>query len=138
MKSSIITVETIVNAPLARVWQYWTLPEHIVNWAFASDEWEASASENDLRIGGRFTTTMAAKDKSESFDFSGSYTQVVPDQLIAYKLDDNRAVEIEFVTQPSGVKIVQRFEPEAENSVQMQRAGWQAILDNFKKYAESD
>ena len=134
-----ITVESVIKAPLEKVWEIWTKPEHIVNWAFASDDWEAPAAENDVRTGGRFKTVMAAKDKSASFDFTGTYTNVKNHELIEYDMDgeDARHVKIEFAKVPEGVKVTETFDPENENSAEMQRSGWQSILDNFKKYAEA-
>jgi uncharacterized protein YndB with AHSA1/START domain len=131
-----ITVQTIVNAPMAKVWDCWNKPEHITGWAFASDDWEAPAAENDLRVGGKFKTVMAAKDKSTSFDFTGTYTAVREKELIEYDIDDGRHVKVEFTELPEGVKVIETFEPENENPEEMQRSGWRAILDNFKKYVE--
>jgi len=108
-----------------------------VHWAFASDDWEAPAAENDLRVGGRFKTTMAAKNKSTSFDFTGVYTNVTENELIEYDLDDGRHVKVAFTELPNGVEITEAFEPENEFPKDMQRSGWQAILDNFKKYTEA-
>lgn len=133
-----ITVQSVVKAPVAKVWKFWTEPEHVMRWAFASDEWEAPAADNDLRVGGRFKTTMAAKDKSASFDFTGVYTGIKEHRLIEYNIDDGRHVKVEFAESPEGVKITETFEPENENPENMQRSGWQAILDNFKKYAEAN
>ena len=132
-----ITVQSVVKAPIEKVWEFWTKPEHVVHWAFASDDWEAPAAENDLRVGGRFKTTMAAKDKSTSFDFTGVYTSVKEHELIEYDIDDGRHVKVEFAELPEGVKITETFGPENENPEEMQRSGWQAILDNFKKHAEA-
>jgi uncharacterized protein YndB with AHSA1/START domain len=131
-----ITIQTTVNAPIEKVWGCWTGPEHISGWAFATDEWEARNPENDLRVGGKFKTTMAAKDGSQSFDFSGGYTAIKDNELIEYTMDDDRKVRVEFSEDSDGVKIVESFEPEKENSEEMQRQGWQAILNNFKKYVE--
>ena len=133
-----ITVQTVVNASMEKVWECWNKPEHITGWAFASDDWEAPAAENDLRVGGKFKTTMAARDKSMSFDFTGVYTDVKEHRLIEYDMDDGRHVKVEFAEFPEGVKITETFEPENENPKEMQRSGWQAILDNFKKYAEAE
>lgn len=132
-----ITVKTVINAPITKVWECWNKPEHITGWAFASNDWEAPAAENDLREGGRFKTVMAAKDKSSSFDFTGTYTAVKDNELVEYDMDDGRHVKVEFVETPEGVKVTEIFDPENENSLEMQRSGWQAILDNFKKYVES-
>jgi uncharacterized protein YndB with AHSA1/START domain len=133
-----ITVQTVVNAPVEKVWECWNRPEHITGWAFASDDWEAPAAENDLRVGGRFKTTMAAKDKSASFDFGGVYTGVKEHELIEYDMDDGRHVKVEFADSPQGVKITETFEPENTHPENVQRSGWQAILNNFKKYAEAN
>jgi uncharacterized protein YndB with AHSA1/START domain len=131
-----VTVETMINAPLEKVWESWTGPDHIVKWCFASDDWEAPHAENDVRTGGKFKTVMAAKDKSTSFDFGGTYTKVKEFELIEYDMGDGRHVKIEFAKLPEGVKVTETFDIEAVNSKEMQRAGWQAILDNFKKYTE--
>ena len=131
-----ITVETTVDAPLDTVWNCWTQPEHIVRWAFASDEWEAPHAENDLRAGGRFTTVMAARDGSENFDFAGTYTAVDHPHLIEYDMDDGRHVGVRFREGPGGVRVIETFEPEDQNTHELQRAGWQAILDNFRQYTE--
>lgn len=138
MNQNPITVQTVINAPMSQVWQYWNDPAHITGWAFASDEWEAPAAKNDLRIGGHFTTTMAAKDKSTSFDFTGIYTIVEEPQLIEYDLDDDRHVKIQFIQTPIGVQIIETFDPESQNSPELQRDGWQAILNNFKLYVEKN
>jgi uncharacterized protein YndB with AHSA1/START domain len=137
MNKNPITVETIVNAPMDKVWDSWNNPKHITNWAFASDDWEAPLSENDLQVGGKFKITMAAKDKSQSFDFTGVYTVVKENELIEYDMEDGRHVKIEFSEVPEGVKVVETFDPESENSEEVQRSGWQSILDNFRKYTES-
>lgn len=136
MNEKSITVQAIVNAPMEKVWGYWNQPEHIINWAFASDDWEAPAAENDVRVGGTFKTVMAAKDKSAQFDFTGTYTAVEEHGLIEYIMEDGRKVKVEFVQTPEGVQVTETFDPEQENSEELQRAGWQAILDNFKSYVE--
>ena len=138
MANKTITLETVIDAPIGKVWELRTEPKHIVKWAFASDDWEAPHAENDIREGGRFKTRMAAKDKSASFDFTGTYTAVTDRKLIEYDIDDGRHVKIEFKETPDGVKITETFEPENENSEEVQRKGWQAILDNFKNYVEAN
>ncbi len=137
--SSSISVVSWVAAPIEKVWECYTNPQDIMSWAFASDDWEAPAAENDLRVGGRFKTTMAAKDKSASFDLTGTYTEVKPHELIAYTMDgaDARTVRITFEQGEKSVKVTTRFVMETENSRELQRAGWQAISDNFKKYVEA-
>ena len=116
----------------------WVEPKHIVKWCFASNDWEAPYAENDLFIGGRFKTGMAAKDKSMSFDFTGVYTNIKKYEIIEYTMDDGRYVRIEFAKVPKGVKVTEIFEPEKMNPEEMQRSGWQSILNNFKKYVEDN
>lgn len=123
---------------MSQVWDAWNNPSHITHWAFADDTWEAPSAENDLRIGGKFKTVMAAKDGSASFDFAGTYTNVIEHQLIEYDMTDGRHVKIEFSETPEGVKVVETFDPENENPEDMQRDGWQSILNNFKKYVETN
>lgn len=137
MENKKIAVETTVNAPISKVWESWNKPEYIEKWAFAADDWEASNASNDLKVGGMFKTTMSAKDKSASFDFGGVYTAVDENKLIEFDMTDKRHVKITFSETPEGVKIVETFDPEDQNSEDKQRSGWQAILDNFKKYTES-
>lgn len=137
MNTNPITIEVTVNAPIEKVWECWNGPKHIESWAFASDDWEAYGAENDLRTGGSFKTTMAAKDKSASFEFGGVYSAVKENELIEYDMDDGRHVKIEFSIVPEGVRVVESFDPESENSEELQKNGWLAILDNFKKYTES-
>lgn len=135
--SKSITVETTINASVEKVWECWMAPEHITKWAFASDDWEALKAENDVQTGGRFKTVMAAKDKSVAFDFAGTYTYVKECELIEYDMDDKRHVRVEFTQTPDGVKVAETFDLENENPEETQRAGWQSILENFKKYTES-
>lgn len=132
-----ITVNVIINAPIEKVWDCFTNPQHIPHWAFASSDWEAPFAENDLRVGGMFKTRMQAKDGSAGFDFGGTYTDVVPHEKIAYTMGDGRTVQTEFVHTEHGVEVAQTFQTEYENTDEKQRAGWQAILDTFKKYVES-
>ncbi|MBI4136743.1 SRPBCC domain-containing protein [Candidatus Roizmanbacteria bacterium] len=138
MNKNPITVETTINAPMQKVWDYWNKPEHITKWAFADDTWKAPSAENDVRTGGKFKTVMAAKDKSAQFDFTGVYTNVNEHELIEYDMDDGRHVKVEFAETPEGINVTETFDPENENPEDVQRGGWQAMLDNFKKYAESN
>lgn len=133
-----ITVSTIVRAPRARVWETWTDPEHIVRWCFASDDWHAPRAENDLRVGGRFVTEMAARDGSAGFDFGGIYTEVLPQERIGYVMDDGRKVTVAFADKDGGTEVTETFDPETENTIELQRHGWQAILENFRKYTEKN
>ena len=131
-------METNVNSPVAKVWEFWSSPEHIKNWCHASDDWHTPFAENDLRIGGKFTSTMAAKDESFKFDFGGIYTNIEERRLIEYTLGDDRKVKIEFIPEGDQTKVMESFEAEAENLADLQRTSWQAILDNFKKYTETN
>lgn len=131
-----ITVQTMINAPVEKVWKYWSGPEHITQWCQASDDWHAPYADNDLRDGGKFRTTMAAKDGSFSFEFEGVYTRVREHEFIAYTMADGRKVSVQFEPQGKQTKVIETFDPESENSLEMQQQGWQAILDNFKKYVE--
>lgn len=132
-----ITVETIVNSPVESVWECWTEPQHITKWYYASDDWHAPNAENDLRVGGRFVTRMEAKDGSFGFDFAGVYDEVRINEFLSYTLGDGRKVSVTFIGQVNGTKVIEAFEAETTNSVEMQKSGWQAILDNFKTYAET-
>lgn len=131
-----ITIETTVNAPIEKVWKVWNAPEHITKWATATDEWHTPYAENDLRVGGKFLSRMEAKDGSAGFDFVGTYDEVKKPQMIAYTMSDGRKVKITFTSTGKSVKIVETFEAETENPLEMQREGWQSILNNFKAYVE--
>lgn len=133
-----ITVQATINASKDKVWEFWTLPEHITKWSFASPDWHTPYAENDLREGGTFKSTMAAKDGSMSFDFGGEYTLVEKYKVIEYVLGDGRKVEISFNETPNGIEIIESFDPETQNPEEMQRGGWQAIMDNFKNYVEAN
>lgn len=132
-----VTIQSTINAPVEKVWQYFNEPEHIMNWAFASPDWHAPAATNDLREGGTFSTTMAAKDGSFSFDFGGVYTKVVEHKVIEYTLGDGRKVKVNFTSNGNETTVVETFDPEDTHPVDFQQAGWQAILDNFKNYTEA-
>src|ERR1043165_1172521 len=121
-----ITVETAIKAPVEKVWKYWTEPNHIMNWCNASDDWHAPYAENDLRVGGKFKTTMAAKDGSSSFDFEGVYTNVQLNKAIDYTIGDGRKVSITFSSTGDQTKVMETFDPESQNSIEMQREGWKA------------
>jgi uncharacterized protein YndB with AHSA1/START domain len=135
-KKTSITVQTTVEAPVEKVWNSWNTPEHITKWNSASEDWHTPKASNDLRVGGKFTATMAAKDGSMSFDFEGTYTKVKPNEAIEYTIADGRAVKIKFDASGNKTHITETFEAENENPIEMQRGGWQAIMDNFKKYTE--
>lgn len=132
-----ITIQATVNAPVERVWKLWTEPEHVTQWNNASDDWYTPFAENDVRPGGKFTFRMAARDGSFSFDFGGEYDQVEEQRFMSHTMGDGRKVAVTFSSNGDTTDISETFDPESENPDEMQRAGWQAILDNFKKYAET-
>jgi uncharacterized protein YndB with AHSA1/START domain len=132
-----ITVQTTVKAPIDRIWNYWTEPGHITHWCYASDDWHAPYAENDLKVNGKFKTRMAAKDGTAGFDFEGIYTKVLRNKTIEYTIPDGRKVVITFSDLGNETKVVESFDAENENSLELQKGGWQSILNNFKKYSES-
>lgn len=131
-----ITVETTVQAPVETVWKCWTDPKHITKWNSASDDWHTPFAENDVRVGGKFLSRMEAKDGSFGFDFGGIYDEVKLHEVIAYTMDDGRKVKITFKGQENETKVIETFDAETENPIDVQQQGWQAILNNFKKYVE--
>jgi uncharacterized protein YndB with AHSA1/START domain len=132
-----ITVETAVKAPIEKVWESWNNPADIKQWNSAQDDWHTTQSEVDLREGGKFSARMEAKDGSSGFDFEGTYTRIVPRKAIAFEMSDGREVEVEFLERPGEVLVKETFEAETENPAEMQREGWQAILDNFGRHVEA-
>jgi len=132
-----ITVSTTVSQPVDKVWKCWNTPDDVRQWNAASEDWHTPAASNDLKPGGRFVYRMEAKDGSFGFDFGGTYTQIDENKLIRFRMDDGREVVVEFSTEPEGTVITETFDAEDQNSFEMQQMGWQAILDNFKKYAEN-
>ncbi|HSF46596.1 MAG TPA: SRPBCC family protein [Chitinophagaceae bacterium] len=133
----VITVETLVTAPIEKTWAYWTGPEHITQWNNASDDWHTPWAKNNLVPGGRFECRMEAKDGSMGFEFGGVYDEVIDKKLIAYTMDDNRKVTVRFSESGNGTKVLEEFDAEDQNPAELQQQGWQAILNNFKKYTES-
>lgn len=128
-----ITVSTVISAPIAEVWRAYTTPDDIKIWNAASPDWHTTAAEVDLRVGGKFSSRMEARDGSSGFDFAGEYTKLIPQQLIAYSFGE-RNVTVTFTEEPSGVLVQVSFDPESIHSEEQQRSGWQAILDNFAKH----
>lgn len=131
-----VKVETSINAPVNEVWNQWTDPRHIIRWNHASDDWITSWAENDLRAGGKFVARMEARDGSVGFDFGGEYTRVEPMRTIAYKLGDDRIVEVHFRPEGNRTNVTEVFDAESTHTVEMQKNGWQSILDNFKDHVE--
>jgi len=137
LEKTVITVENTIVAPVEKVWEKWTRPEHITKWNHASDDWHSPRAENDLRVGGNFVARMEAKDGSTGFDFGGVYDAVRINEYIEYTMGDGRKVQVTFIPEGNITKVVENFEAENTNSVELQKGGWQAILDNFKKYTET-
>ena len=133
-----ITVQNTIKAPVQKVWEMWTEPEHITKWNYAVDDWHTPWAKNDLRVGGAFSARMEAKDGSIGFEFGGIYDDVKEHKRIAYTMGDGRKVEVDFSGGGNETKVVETFDAETMNSVELQRGGWQAILDNFKKYVETN
>lgn len=132
-----ITVSTIINAPIERAWELWTKPEHITQWNFASDEWCCPTAENDLRPAGVLNWRMEARDGSMGFDFTGTYDEIKPMEFISYRITDGRSVTVQFQSEGVKTRVQEYFEADNTHPEDQQKAGWQAILDNFKNYAES-
>lgn len=135
---TVITVENVINAPVKKVWSYWTSPDHITKWNNASDDWHTPWAKNDLRVGGNFSSRMEAKDGSFGFEFGGVYDVVTKNEYIEYTLGDGRKVKVSFKTEGDTTRVIESFDAENTHPVEMQRSGWQAILDNFKKYTEAN
>lgn len=137
MSNTKITIEVTINASVDTVWDGWTKPEHITKWNFASDDWHCPRASNDLRAGGKFNTRMEAKDGSFGFDFEGVYDEIIHHKTIAYTIADGRQVVTTFENQNGKIKVITIFEAETENAIELQQQGWQAILNNFARYAET-
>lgn len=138
MEQTKITVEATVNAETSKVWDYWTQPAHIIKWNFASDDWHCPAATNDLRTGGKYSARMEAKDGSFGFDFEATYDEVIDQKKITYTMSDGRQSTTTFGNLNGTTKVVTLFDAENSNPVEMQQQGWQAILNNFKKYTEAN
>ncbi len=133
-----ITVEVKINAPVEKVWEYFNAPEHITKWANASDDWHTPKAENDLTVGGKFDYRMESKDGKEGFNFIGTYDEVILYEKITYTISGGRKVEILFRKENDAVVVTETFDPENENPEEVQRVGWQAILNSFKKHTENN
>lgn len=137
MSTNQITIESTISATPEKVWQSWTEPDHITKWNFASDDWCCPNASNDLKVGGLYKARMEAKDGSFGFDFSATYDKVEVLKVLAYTMEDGRKVITEFEPMDGQTKVKTVFDAESQNSLEMQKDGWQAILNNFKKYVES-
>ena len=136
MKKSKITIQASINAPLEKVWEYYTQPEHIVKWNFADPSWHCPSAENDMQVGGIYKARMEAKDASNGFDFEAVYTEIVEKERFSYTFWD-RTATVTFQNLSAQTLVTVTFDPEDENPVDMQQAGWQMILNNFKSYTEA-
>lgn len=137
IEKTILTAAVTVNAPVEKVWNFWTDPDQIIHWNTASDDWHTTKAVNDLRVGGRFLSRMEARDGSSGFYFTGEYTKIESLKQIEYTIDDGRKVQISFVADGNKTLITEAFENELTNPIEMQLTGWQSILDNFKKHVEN-
>ncbi len=138
MNKTEITIETTASADIKKIWDYWTKPEHITKWNFASDDWHCPSASNDMKVGGKYSARMEAKDGSFGFDFEAIYDEVIEYKKIAYTMMDGRLAITNFEKLGGKTKISTTFDAENENPVEMQRTGWLAILNNFKKYVEAN
>ena len=139
MSTSKIIVEATINADKKKVWEYYTNPSHIMNWNFADPSWHCPKAENDLRVGGISNVRMEAKDGSFGFDFKTVYKTLEAEESFTYEMEDGRIASVEFFQAPSAITIVRVvFDPENENPAELQKDGWQAILNNFKSYTENN
>ncbi|PIE16599.1 MAG: activator of HSP90 ATPase [Proteobacteria bacterium] len=136
MSNDEITIEALVEAPVERVWLRWTAPDHITQWNFASDDWCCPSAENDLTPGGRYRARMEARDRSFGFDFEAVYDEIAEHEKLIYTMTDGRRVSTVFKVEGGATRVKTTFDADKENPVEMQRQGWQAILNNFKSYAE--
>ena len=137
-EKTVITVKSSINAPVKKVWEYWTKPEHITQWNNASDDWHTPWAKNDLRVGGRFTARMEARDGSMGFEFGGTYDAIKSNEFISYTIDDGRKVDVTITSHGDMTTVTENFEAEETHSIEMQQGGWQAIMDNFRKYTEAN
>lgn len=137
MQQTKITIEATIAADTRKVWDYWTNPEHITKWNFATADWQCPAAENNLKVGGRYCARMEAKDGSMGFDFEAIYDEVVDQKTLTYTMGDGRQSTTFFENSDGRTKVTTTFDAEETHDVEMQRAGWQAILNNFKNYVET-
>ncbi len=136
--SNTITVTATINAEAKQVWNFYTNPEHITKWNFADPSWHCPSASNDMRVGGKYSARMEARDGSFGFDFEAIYDEVVPGEKFTYTMTDGRQAAVDFKKRGDKTEVIVTFDPENENPIEMQKGGWQSILDNFKKYAEAN
>lgn len=138
MTTSKITIQTTVGADNTKAWNYYTTPDHITKWNFASDDWQCPSASNDMQVGGKYTARMEAKDGSFGFDFEATYDAITEGESFTYTMPDGRQVDVSFVGKGEHTEVVITFDPENENPLDMQKDGWQAILNNYKKYVDAN
>jgi uncharacterized protein YndB with AHSA1/START domain len=138
MNTMKIEVQTTVSTDIKKTWDFYTNPQHIVNWNFASDDWQCPQAENDLRVGGKYRATMEAKDGSSAFDFEAVYTEISSGEKFSFTMTDGRQVDVVFNSVRDKTTVTVTFDPEQENNIKLQKEGWQAILDSFKRYADAN
>lgn len=138
MKTEQITIQSTIQTNSKKVWDDYTKPEHIIHWNFASDDWQCPWVKNDLRVGGKYSARMEAKDGSFGFEFEATYDKVIDQKLISYTMEDGRRASVTFESLENQTQVTIVFDAEDQNPIEMQRGGWQAILDNFKEYVESN
>ncbi|MBK6397674.1 MAG: SRPBCC family protein [Bacteroidetes bacterium] len=138
MEATKIQVQANVAADKQKAWDFYTKPEHIVKWNFASDDWQCPRATNDMRVGGKYSARMEAKDGSFGFDFEAVYDEIVPGEKFQYTMPDGRMVNVEFEKNGNSTNVKVLFDAESVNSLELQKGGWQTILDNYKKYAEKN
>ena len=137
MNTTKITVDTIINAATKKVWDYYTMPEHITKWNFAADDWQCPRAENNMKVGGKYSARMEAKDGSFGFDFEAIYSEIIERKEFTYEFG-GRTATVKFDDLGNQTRVIVSFDAENDNPVEMQKGGWQAILDNFKRYVEAN
>ncbi len=138
MANPTVKIEASISAPVKKVWSYWTAPEHITKWNFADPSWCCPSASNDMKVGGKYIARMEAKDGSFGFDFEAIYDEVSPQKKLVYTMTDGRKVITQFEDAGNATKVTTVFDAESENPIEMQKEGWQSILNNFKSYTESN
>ena len=136
--SNKLTVSANINADVKKVWDSYTKPEHITKWNFADPSWHCPSASNDMRPGGKYSARMEAKDGSFGFDFEAVYTKLDEGDRFTYLMGDGREASVDFLDMGPKTDMIVKFDAETENPIEMQKGGWQAILDNFKKYTEAN
>jgi uncharacterized protein YndB with AHSA1/START domain len=138
MEATKILVQATIAADKQKAWDYYTKPEYITKWNFASDDWHCPSATNDMRVGGKYNARMEAKDGSFGFDFEATYDEIIPGESFQYTMPDGRRVNVSFEDSGSQTEVKVLFDAETVNSVELQKGGWHMILDNYKKFTEGN